>query len=323
MRKALTVGIDDYEGKADLAGCCNDANAVASTLERNGDGSKNFDTLVRNNVSNKADLKSLIKDCFSGDGETALFYFSGHGHIEAEGGYLVTPDFVQDDWGLPLSEVLTIASKSKFNNKIIILDCCHAGAMGEITAIAENTAVISEGMTVLSSSRRDEPSLERGGHGVFTSLLVEAIRGAAADITGHITPGGVYAYIDKALGAWDQRPVFKTNVNSFISLRTVVPQVNPAVLRRLTEYFSDENASIKLDPSFEYTNSPDVEHDVIEPYAIEANVAVFKDLQKFEGVGLVIPEGEEHMYFAAMNSKTCKLTEIGKQYWRLVKSGKI
>ena len=35
---------------------------------------------------------------------------------------------------------------------------------------------------------------------------------------------------------------------------------------------------------------------------------VFKDLQKMEGVGLVVPVDEEHMYYAAMNSTACKLT---------------
>ncbi len=32
----------------------------------------------------------------------------------------------------------------------------------------------------------------------------------------------------------------------------------------------------------------------------------------------IVPVGEDHMYFAAMNSKSCALTSIGKQYWRLV-----
>lgn len=49
----------------------------------------------------------------------------------------------------------------------------------------------------------------------------------------------------------------------------------------------------------------------------------FFDLQKLEGVGLVVPVNEEHMYYAAMNSKSCKLTPIGKRYWKLVKEGRI
>lgn len=31
----------------------------------------------------------------------------------------------------------------------------------------------------------------------------------------------------------------------------------------------------------------------------------------------------QHMYYAAMKSKACALTAIGKQYWRLVKAGRI
>ena len=76
---------------------------------------------------------------------------------------------------------------------------------------------------------------------------------------------------------------------------------------------------VDVNPSFEPTNSPDVQHKVIKPYANPTNTRIFSDLQKLEGIGLVIPVGEEHMYFAAMNSKQCALTSVGKHYWRLVK----
>lgn len=80
---------------------------------------------------------------------------------------------------------------------------------------------------------------------------------------------------------------------------------------------------MELDPSFEPTNSPDDKHEVIEPYAVPVNTAIFADLQKLEGIGLVVPTDEEHMYYAAMRSKGCHLTPMGKQYWRLVKENKI
>ena len=113
--------------------------------------------------------------------------------------------------------------------------------------------------------------------------------------------------------------MFKTNVTRFTPLRTVVPQVDISVIRRIGDYFADENDEMKIDPSFEPTNSPNAEHKVVEPYANNRNTAIFSDLQKLEGIGLVVPVGEEHMYFAAMRSKSCALTSIGKQYWRLVK----
>lgn len=42
LRKALCVGIDSYKTANDLHGCVNDANGVKAALERNGDGTLNF-----------------------------------------------------------------------------------------------------------------------------------------------------------------------------------------------------------------------------------------------------------------------------------------
>lgn len=36
---------------------------------------------------------------------------------------------------------------------------------------------------------------------------------------GDVTPGSIYAYIDRSLGGWEQRPVFKANIKRFVSLR--------------------------------------------------------------------------------------------------------
>lgn len=72
-----------------------------------------------------------------------------------------------------------------------------------------------------------------------------------------------------------------------------------------------------LDPSYEYTNTQSVLHQVIEPYATDNNVRIMKELQKLERVGLVVPRDTEHMYYAAMESKSCQLTVVGKHYWRL------
>lgn len=321
-RKALVVGIDDYPN-CPLKGCCNDSEAIKDLLSNHGNGDPNFEVWKKDNVATKGELREHIEKCFEGDADVALFFYSGHGHIDKVGGYLVTPDFSNNDYGVSLQDVLTIANESKCKERIIILDSCYSGFMGSINTSGQNTAVINEGVTIMTASRNSQTSAEIDGHGVFTALLMEALKGGAADVTGHISIAGVYAFIDKALGPWDQRPVFKTNVNSFISLRDVKPQVDVSVLRKLTTYFSSEKDLYQLDPSFEPTNNPEVEHTIKEPYANNVNAAIFSDLQKLEGIGLVVPEGEEHMYYAAMNSKHCKLTPIGKRYWKLVKEGRI
>jgi hypothetical protein len=162
-----------------------------------------------------------------------------------------------------------------------------------------------------------------GGHGLFTELLCNALQGGAADPTGYITMGGIYAYIDRSFGAWGQRPVFKTNVTEFAPVKTVKPEVSLEDIKKITDLFFGINDEFPLDPSFEFTNNPSEEHKVVEPYACADNVAKFKTLQKLHSIGLVNPVGTPHMYFAAMESRSCRLTELGKYYWRLVKNEKI
>ncbi len=321
-RKALVVGIDDYPSYP-LSGCCNDAEAIKDLLANNENGNPNFSVWKKENVQTMGELRGLIEQCFEGDADVALFYYSGHGHIDEVGGYLVTPDYSSHNYGVSLSEILSIANKSKCKERVIILDSCFSGFMGSIDTSSQDTATIKEGVTILTASRNNETSSEVGGHGVFTSLLIEALKGGASDITGHITIGSIYAFIDKALGPWEQRPVFKTNVTRFTSIRSVRPQVSIETVRRICEYFNTPDDQMLLDPSFEPTNNPNDNHQLIEPYAIAENTAKFAELQKLESIGLVTPVGEEHMYFAAMNSKKCRLTAVGKQYWKLVNEHKI
>jgi hypothetical protein len=102
-----------------------------------------------------------------------------------------------------------------------------------------------------------------------------------------------------------------------------VPQVSIEVLRKLTEYFPTPVEHYSLDPSYEDTNTLQIEHKVIKPYAKPKNVAKFKDLQKLQSIGLVVPIDEQFMYFAAMNSTACRLTNLGYHYWKLVKDNRI
>jgi uncharacterized caspase-like protein len=321
VRKALCVGISNYPS-APLSGCINDAACVAELLGKNGDGSPNFDVRLEKDTASKSCLKSLLADLFSGDCDTALLYFSGHGFLNEIGGYIVTPDFQHYDEGVAMNEILTLANNSRIKDKVIILDSCHSGAMGSPN-IGVNTASLSEGLSILTASRDSESAVEINGHGIFTNLLIEALSGGAADIRGHISPSGIYAFIDQSLGAWNQRPVFKTNVTRFTSLRTVRPQVSIDTLRAIVKLFPNPLNEFHLDPSFEDTNSPTAKHEAVKPYAVTKNTAIFKQLQKLQSVGLVVPVGADFMYFAAMESKSCKLTPLGHHYWRLSSEGRI
>lgn len=321
MKKALVIGINEYPLHP-LKGAVNDAKVISELLKVNGNDSTNFEVKPLYNVKTKSELLTEIAAFFEVSADMALLYFAGHGYVNELGGFIVTPDHKRYDEGISMDHILSLANGSKIRNKVIILDCCKSGSFAMPNGNGSITPIYS-GISILTSSREDEPSKEINGHGVFTNLLIEGLKGGASDIRGHISPGGLYAYIDQALGAHEQRPVFKTNVTEFVELRSIVPQVQLNVLRKLTEYFHSPSDSFQLDPSFEFTNSNDVIHEVKEPFANAENVSTFKNLQKLESVGLIVPIDEEHMYFAAMNSKTCRLTSLGHHYWRLVREGKI
>jgi Caspase domain len=121
---------------------------------------------------------------------------------------------------------MTIASNSHARDKIIILDSCHSGIAGD-RPTTQGVAEIKQGMTVLTASTADQYAMEvpGGGAGVFSTLFVDALGGAATNLVGDVTPGSVYAHIDQSLGPWAQRPVFKSNVKTFVSLRKATPPI--------------------------------------------------------------------------------------------------
>ncbi len=322
MRKALIVGINDYPN-APLSGCVDDANKMEEVLARNEDGSPNFTCkklIAPNKTITKAILKKHVEDLFAYQPDVALFYFSGHGTENNLGGYLVTQDAKVYDEGLPMQEVLTLANNSRAHEVAIILDCCNSGAFGRIPAINNTSVNLREGISVLTASLADQPSIEVSGNGIFTKLIYEALQGGASDVLGHVTVASVYAYADQILGGWDQRPLLKSHVSKLLPLRNCRPQVDPSILRLLPEYFKTADFIYSLDPSYE----PD-KYDVDPEYQTRnpENEMIFKHLQKYRDAHLLIPVGEDHLYYAAIRSKACKLTALGQFYWNLANRGKI
>lgn len=325
MRKALVVGINHYEHGSPLFGCANDAHSVESVLERHSDGSVNFDVKLLTSTGpseavSRSDLRESIKALFNADAnEIAILYFAGHGHIESTGGYILTSECKSGDEGLPLSEVLTFANSSKARNKIIALDSCHSG-IAAAKPSQPQMAELTEGTTILTASTAEQYATEENGRGVFTALFVDALQGPAANLVGDVTPGSVYAHIDQSLGRWDQRPVFKTNVENFVSLRKVQPPIPLAELQRIIEFFPTPGFEFRLDPSFE--PRPEGRSADMPPPDPENNLK-FAILQNYKGVNLVVPVDAPHMWHAAMQSKSCKLTVLGEHYRRLCEKGRI
>ncbi|MDE1550024.1 caspase family protein [Jeotgalibaca caeni] len=323
MRAALIVGIDYYEEISPLFGCVNDAYAVNAVLERHDGGSLNFDCNLmtgtgKQNLIEKSELKDSIEELFKKEIDVALFYFAGHGYIESAGGYILAGNSRRGDEGVSLSDILYYANNSPAKNKIIILDSCHSGIAGNLPG--EQTATLSEGVTVLTASAEDQYASEQDGSGVFTTLLVDALNGSAANLTGDVTPGSIYAHIDQSLGAWEQRPIFKTNVRQFVSLRKVTPPISTNILRRITEFFPDPGFEYQLDPTYEPEEKG---RDKGMPNPIKEHTEIFSILQQYNRLNLLFPVDADHMWNAAMESKSCKLTALGEHYRRLAAKKRI
>ena len=317
MRKALVIGINYYPESNSLFGCVNDANRVAELLSRHGNGNKNFDVnLITAEIDKKLisqkEMKYELTNLFATTCEVALFYFAGHGYADEHGGYILSSECVLGDEGINLSYISNLIQHSHASNNVVILDCCQSGAMGKNVIFGDNS-LIPSGTTFLLACKENQYSEENNGNGVFTDLIVDALSGGASNLVGKISPGSIYSYVDIALGLWQQRPVFKTNVETFISLRDVRPPIKIEDLRKINQFFPNINYEYPLNPSYEPR----------ERDSIKENAEIFRILQRYNRLNLLVPVNCEHMYDAAIESKTCKLTPLGVHYWNLVENKRI
>ena len=193
-----------------------------------------------------------------------------------------------------------------------IFRCSSAGPLGK--------TIIASVLLASAQSFRMSSAWERMLSGVFTSLLYEALLGGAADVRGNVTVAAVYAYADAAMGSWGARPMFKAHVSSFVPLRRCKPAIETGILRQLPSYFHSPEEEFQLDPNYEPAYQPDVQG---EERGKEEKEKIFLQLQKYRAAGLVEPVDEDHMYYAAINSKSCRLTPLGKFYWMLAESSKL
>jgi hypothetical protein len=188
--------------------------------------------------------------------------------------------------------------------------------------LADEVSAVGKGVILLSASHKEGYAVESGGQGLFTSIFVDGLQGSASDVLGNITPASVYSLVDQTLGPWDQRPLFKANVQAFVALREVAPKVSLETLRRLPEWFPSATDIFPLDPQFEpdRENVPEEFHDLPRD---EQKELIFKQLQLCNRFGIVSPVDAEHMYYAAITSTGCRLTALGAHYRKLAELKRI
>lgn len=318
MKRALLIGIDEYKDLPRLTGCVNDVKAIAPLLEKNADGSPNFDCQAllggRDPVGRK-NILSAINDLFGPGPDVALFYFAGHGVglpndvslASADGDYWIEP-------GVPLSLLLGKAQDAQIKQIIIILDACHSGGGGGNAMVGANVALVRKGLAVIAAARAGQVAKETtDGRGLFSSLLCGALEGGAADVTGKVSLAGIYSYLAACFGAWEQQPTFKANLEESFALRQTAPLVPLEHLRRLPEIFESAEFEFPLDPTYERES----------PTKVAEKVAIYDVLTKYRDAKLIEFVGTNYLYYAALESKPVRLTPHGRHYWRLAKKNRL
>jgi len=215
---ALLIGINEYGGSGlpPLSYAARDAQALAGALQAGG-GSV---TLLENRNATRAGIVDALRALPARvrEEDSVVLFFSGHGAIgNGQDGkphyFLVPQDGLLADLGktgLMDDDLEELVGKIPARQVVVFLDACYSG--GGTTVIrargVDNPAVrppatarplieASTGRVVISASRPDQPAFEddrRGG--LFTSFLVEGLRGAAdLDGDGKITALELYQFV--------------------------------------------------------------------------------------------------------------------------------
>ncbi len=313
-KKALIIGNDDYRTASKLRGCKNDTKSVESLLKNNEDGTGNFSVYPHHDLDNQS-IKKEIEQFLKRKSSYAIIYYSGHGYINENGGYLCGIDAAKGNIGVSMKWLSRIINDSKIPEITIILDCCHAGEMFNVSCRGDEFSLLRQGVTVLAATTKNDTAAEFCGKGVFTSILAEGLKGAAKDILGNISIAGLYACAENMLSPFQQRPVFKSFVDQITPIRKCIPLVSELDLKKLItdNFFPDPESTITVNRDI--LNQKKAEFDI--PFD------TFLILSAYEKAGLLECDTGKTLIETTLEWGKCGLSVYGKHVWQLVKKDRL
>ena len=220
-RVALLVATDRYRdtGLSRLAAPASDARQLAAVLRDTRIAGFEVTTLYNkpHYVVGRA-IGDFYRDRRGND--LTVLYFTGHGVKDEDGQlYLAMTDTDRENLpftGVPSEQIRAAMEGSRSRQKVLVLDCCYAGAFPVGLGIKGDPAVHAleqlggRGCVVLTSSDAMQLSFERnqvtetgpaslrsGPSSLFTRFLIEGLRTGKADLDGDgdITLDELYSYV--------------------------------------------------------------------------------------------------------------------------------
>ena len=236
----LIIGISSYYNKSlELPkNVANDANNIYATLIN-----PKYCTFSPEQVQlllNEQATLQAMRDAFTklieqcNKQSTVVIYFSGHGGQSNNGSesYLLPTDISQDfaQTGFSNTELSLVLNEIPARKVIVILDCCHAGGIGQLKGTSSNLSFKSGlpekdynalasgyGKLIIASSRDSENSITQFGedNSLFTKHLLAGLKGAAASDDGFVRVFDLFHYLQpkvKEDSRGMQNPFFKAYV---------------------------------------------------------------------------------------------------------------
>ena len=225
-RWALLVGVSAYEDSSysPLPVCQYDVKELAQQLSQNESGftPESLHVLAEGNLfqPTQMDIVNVLQrmSASAREEDLLLFYYSGHGELELNEGYLVTKNTVfgsLSETALSLRHIQSIIKASRARAKVIILDACHAGAngfrkggSGLPPAFFRRVYQLASGTVILTSCQEAEQShiWPTKQHSAYTYFLLDALKGNAdRDRKGFVCVEDIDAHVTNGMAAWTER----------------------------------------------------------------------------------------------------------------------
>jgi uncharacterized protein YjbI with pentapeptide repeats len=207
--------------------------------------------LPRSKVSigkiNSQSLRTIIHDFFINRyvraDDTLLFYYSGHGILDAEGDVYLAPSDIDPDLplrkGFPFYYVTKLMNMCTSTRIVTILDCCYSGAAKlkgdddveskkSASHINEKSKMLKQGqgkcLLAASQGYQEAVDLQEKSHSLFTYYLLEGIKGhkLAMNEFGNVTVTRlnefVYNQVTDPRHKLKQQPVSRLELSGDITL---------------------------------------------------------------------------------------------------------
>jgi uncharacterized caspase-like protein len=216
----LTIAIDKYrDGDLQLKYSRADADGVADLLNSKGKGL--FGSITRHTLSDSDVTKEKLDETFAAIGKKIrredmfILFVAGHGITYAKDGafYFLPVNFryTQDEdipqTGVSMNDFKRYLANIQASKSLLLLDTCNSGSFADAIAtrgILEKTAINklarAVGRHTLVASSKSQVALEGyEGHGAFSWILLDGMKGKAANQKGQITVNSLVSYVELAL----------------------------------------------------------------------------------------------------------------------------